>query len=109
MEPTAEQLKEQAKQARKEAAKATARAESLRKEAERKEIEERRAKAQADTEAHYTRMYEEIGQSLAGLNEAQHGIVYSAAWEHGHSSGYSVVESYYGDFAEMARKLIEAN
>src|SRR3954463_1229791 len=109
MEPTAEQLKEQAKQARKEAAEATARADSLRKEAQRKENQERRARAEAENEAHYARMYEEIGQPLAGLNAAQHGTVYAMAWEHGHSSGYGEVEIYYGDFAEMARKLIEAN
>lgn len=109
MEPTAEQLKEQAKQAREVAAEATARAKELRKMAERKEIEERRAKSEAEHENHYMRMYEEIGEPLAGLNETQHSVVYAVAWEHGHSSGYGEVEIYYGDFAEMARKLIEAN
>ena len=76
--------------------------------AERKaEREERRAKAAAEAKGHYDRMFTEIGQPLADLNEAQHGAVYSVAWEFGHSSGFAEVEGYYGDFAELARKIID--
>lgn len=76
--------------------------------ARRAEREAARAKEKAENEAHFARMFEEIGQPLAGLNAEQHSIVYAQAWEHGHACGYSEVENYYGDFAEMARKLIEA-
>lgn len=72
------------------------------------EREARQAAERARNEAHYALMLEEIGQPLAGLNEAQHGAVYAMAWEHGHASGYSEVENYYGDFAELARRVIEA-
>lgn len=34
--------------------------------------------------------------------EAVAGPVYRAAWEQGHSAGYSEVENYYIDFAELA-------
>jgi hypothetical protein len=67
-----------------------------------------RATEQAANEAHYAKMFDEIGQPLAGLNEAQHGVVYARAYEHGHSSGYDEVGEYYGEFAEMARKLLDA-
>lgn len=67
-----------------------------------------RAKAKAESEAHYARMYEEIGQPLAGLNEVQHSIVYAQAWEQGHSSGYEEVSGHYGELAELARRLLAA-
>jgi multidrug efflux pump subunit AcrA (membrane-fusion protein) len=76
--------------------------------ARREKFELARAAEAAAREAHYARMFDEIGQPLAGLNAEQHGIVYSQAWEQGHSSGYGEVETYYGEFAEMARKLIAA-
>jgi hypothetical protein len=106
---TAAELRARAADAR--AARITAEAEEreLTAAAQKAEYEERRAKEAAENAAHYQRMYDEIGQPLAGLNEAQHGIVYAQAWEQGHAYGYSEVESHYGDFAEMARKLIEAN
>jgi multidrug resistance efflux pump len=77
--------------------------------AKREKIELERAARQAAAEAHYAKMLDEIGRPLAGLNEAQHGIVYAAAYDQGHSSGYDEVEMYYGEFAEMARKLLAAN
>lgn len=74
------------------------------------EREERRAKEHAEREAHYAQMFEEIGRGVAGLNEAQHAIVYAAAWEQGrHSSGYSEVEMHYREFAEMARQILDAS
>lgn len=75
----------------------------------RAEREAAQAKRKAEAEEHYARMFSEIGQPLAGLNEAQHGIVYAQAYEQGHASGYDEVENYYGEYAEMARKMIEAN
>lgn len=74
--------------------------------AARKAAQEKRA---AEAKEHYDRMYFGIGQPLAGLNEAQHAIVYSQAWEQGHASGYEEVEDHYADLAEMARKLIAAS
>jgi hypothetical protein len=75
----------------------------------RAEREARRNKDAAERAEHADRMFTEIGQPLAGLNEAQHSEVYSVAWEHGHSSGFGDVEIYYGDFAELARKVIAAS
>jgi hypothetical protein len=77
--------------------------------ARREKLELARAARKAEAEAHYARMLDEIGRPDAGLNEAQHGIVYAVAYEQGHSSGYNEVEMYYGEFAEMARKLLAAN
>lgn len=77
--------------------------------AKRAEREAAQAKRKAESEAHYARMLDEIGQPLAGLNAEQHAIVYAMAYEQGHASGYDEVESYYGEFAEMARKLLAAN
>lgn len=81
----------------------------LRKDAKRIQQQERRAEEAQRRVDHRKKMFEEIGQPLAGLNEAQHGIVYSAAWVSGHSSGFGEVASYYEEFAEMARQIIEAN
>lgn len=80
---------------------------TARADARRSEREAAMAKRKAEQEAHYARMFDEIGSPLAGLNEAQHAIVYAQAWEQGHASGYEDVESHYGEYAEMARKLIE--
>lgn len=34
--------------------------------------------------------------------------VFALAWEHGHSSGYSEVESYYIDFAELVHVTVKS-
>lgn len=107
--PTSTELKAQAAAAREAVAQALTLADELTAAARKAEREERHAKERAEYEAHYTRMFEEVGQPLVGLNPAQHAIVYSQAWEQGHSSGYQEVESYYGDFAEAARKILDAN
>jgi hypothetical protein len=107
--PTSTELKAQAAAAREVARTAKAEAEALSAAAQKADHEERQAKTRAENAAHDNRMFEEIGQPLAGLNPAQHAIVYAQAWEQGHASGYSEVENYYGEYAEMARKLIEAN
>lgn len=103
-----EQLKTRAMELRAQASTTLAEAEDLFQEAKRLEREERQAKEAAERTAHYWRMYQEIGRPLAGLNEAQHDIVYGQAWDQGHASGFGEVKSYYGEFAEMARKLLEA-
>lgn len=104
----AEELRVQADAAKRAAQDATATAEKLAADVRKAEREERQAKEAAVHAAHYTRLYEDSGQPL-GLNEAQHGIVYALAWEQGHSSGYAEVEMYYGEFAELARKILAAN
>lgn len=106
--PTAAEMRAAATEAREAAKAALAAADQLAADARRVEREERQAKKRAENAAHYARMYDDIGQGVAGLNEAQHGIVYSKAWEHGHSSGYGEVESYYGEFAQMAREILDA-
>jgi membrane protein involved in colicin uptake len=105
--PTSAELRAQATAARDAARAAKEQADALAAAACKAELEERRAKTAAESAAHYARMYDEIGQPLAGLNKAQHGIVYSQAREQ--ASGYDEVESYYGEFAEMARKILDAN
>lgn len=65
----------------------------------------REAEAAAAKE-HFERMFTEIGQPLAGLTKDQHGAVYELAYQQGHSSGYDEVETYYGEFAELARKIL---
>jgi hypothetical protein len=105
---TAAELRAQAAEARRQAIAAGLKAEELFAAVRKAEREEAAAKVAAENEAHDKRMYTEIGQPLAGLNEAQHGIVYAQAWERGHASGFGDVESYYGEFAEMARKLLDA-
>lgn len=67
-----------------------------------------RAAESAAREAHYARMFDEIGRPLAGLNEAQRGIVYAQAYQDGHASGYDEVEQRYGELAELVRKVIAA-
>jgi hypothetical protein len=52
---------------------------------------------------HSAKMHEEYGE---GLNEGQHEVVYSQAWQQGHAYGFSEVESHYIDLAEMARRVI---
>lgn len=106
---TAAELLAQAETAAAEAQAASHKAEALRRQASKAALDERLAKERAENAAHYTRMYAEIGQPLAGLNEAQHGIVYSEAWTRGHAYGFSDVESHYSSLADMARKLLAAN
>ena len=72
------------------------------------EAAERAAAEAARHSEHYNLMFTEIGQPYAGLNEAQHGAVYALAYQHGHSAGEAEVEHYYGEFAELARKVLEA-
>ncbi len=90
-----------------EAARLQEKIEQAKKEKQRAEREERMAKAKAEHDAHYKKMYEESGKPFAGLNEAQHAIVYNQAYMQGHAHGYGEVESCYGDLAEMARKVLE--
>ena len=75
----------------------------------RAKFELARAAEEAAREAHYARMFDEIGKPLAGLNSEQHFIVYAMAYEQGHASGYDEVARHYDEFAELARKLIQAN
>jgi hypothetical protein len=89
------------------AKKETAQAQEMLAQTRKLEREEAQAKERAENAAHYAKMFEEQS-GVSGLNEAQHGIVYSLAWEQGHSSGFSEVEFYYGEFAEMARKVLDA-
>jgi len=86
-----------------------AKAIEIRKAEERAARQARLEKAATEQKAHAVRLFEEIGRPLAGLNAKQHGEVYAMAWEQGHASGYSEVEMHYGDFAELARKIIESN
>lgn len=106
---TAAELQKMAKDLQAQADEASREAQSLIAAAKEAERQEQRKKVAAESIAHRERMYFEIGQPLAGLNEAQHGIVYARAYDQGHAYGYSEVEMYYGELAEMARKLLDAN
>lgn len=105
---TAAELKAQADKLASEARAAEQAAKDLRAQARDQERRERMEKRAREHTEHCAKMYAEIGQPLAGLNEAQHNIVYAVAYEQGHSSGYSEVEAYYDEYAEMARKLLAA-
>lgn len=74
----------------------------------RKAREAMQALVKAEADEHYARMRDEIGRPLAGLNDDQHATVYAVAYDMGGASGFDEVEHYYGRFAEMARKVIEA-
>lgn len=73
----------------------------------KQEREARMAARKAEQENHIERMFAEYAEPF-GVPRAVADKVYSLAWEHGHSSGYSEVENYYQDFAELARVAYEA-
>lgn len=56
--------------------------------------------------AHDEEMYDNYGD---GLSKDQHLVVYSLAWQHGHSSGVDEVREYYREFAQFARDLLDAD
>ncbi len=75
------------------------------------------AKAKAEREARWAaqraeqanrsiKMFEEYAEPFGVPREVAESV-YSLAWSHGHASGYSEVENYYQDFAELARKAYE--
>lgn len=105
---TAADLRAEAERAEADAAEATQRAFNLREDAKRVALAERRAAEAKAHNEHNDKMYDEIGQPIAGLSRAQHEIVYSAAWSHGHSSGFDEVANYYGEFADFARNVLDA-
>lgn len=113
--PTIQDLKDQAAAARDEARaaedaarEAKVKARKLADAARHAEREEQRAKERAENDAHYNRMFEEIGQPVGGFNAQQHDIIYAKAWEDGHASGYTEVEGHYGELAYMARQILDA-
>lgn len=105
---TAAELRAKADAARDALRSAQEEADRLATEALRAEYEETQAIELTRRATHCDRMYAEIGQPL-GLNEAQHGIVYSLAWEKGHPSGYNNVTYRYEELAELARAVLAAN
>lgn len=107
--PTAAEIRAKANAARDALRAAQEEADRLSAEALRAEYQERRAKEARENSEHSNRMYAEIGQPLAGLNKAQHGIVYALAWQQGHASGYDEVTGHYEELAEMAREILDAN
>lgn len=104
---TAAELKAQAGKLASEARAAEQAAKELRAQARDQERRERMEKRAREAKEHYDRMYSKIGQPLAGLTEAQHSIVYTMAYDRGHSSGYEEIEGHYGELAEMARRIID--
>lgn len=67
----------------------------------------RMAARAAEAKAHTDRMFAEYAEPF-GVPRAVADKVYSLAYEHGHASGYSDIENYYQDFAELARVAYEA-
>ncbi len=59
-----------------------------------------RAKKEAQEEADHQKKMEKI-HGLTGHPKAQ--VLYSLAWQMGHSSGYSEVECYYNDMAVLLK------
>jgi hypothetical protein len=55
---------------------------------------------------HDEEMYIKYGD---GISKDQHLVIYSMAYQHGHSAGDSEVEQYYKEFADFARDLLDAD
>jgi len=109
MAKSAAALREEALRLSHEATEQQEKAKRLLAEARKAEREERQAKERAENHAHYLKMQAE-GAELSGLNEAQHAIVYSKAWSRGHDEGgYHAIEGHYGELAQMAREILDAN
>lgn len=56
--------------------------------------------------AHDEQMYQRHGDVLS---KDQHVVVYSLAYQHGHSAGYGEVEQYYISYVDFAVQLLEAD
>lgn len=94
-----EQMEQQARELNEQIAAAkTARAKA--------EREARMAAQKAERDAHIERMFMKYAEPF-GVPRSVSDRAYSLAWEHGHSSGYSQVENYFQDFAELARVAYE--
>lgn len=75
--------------------------------ARRAELRAAREAEAAGVKALADRLYQEIVAQF-GMPRSVGDAVWALAWEHGHSSGFSDVENYYGDFAELALKVWNA-
>jgi hypothetical protein len=68
--------------------------------------EARLAAQRAEQDNHIAKMFAEHAEPF-GVPRSVSDKAYALAWEHGHSSGYSEVENYFQDFAELARVAYE--
>ena len=75
--------------------------------ARKAEREARQAAAAKERIDHAAQMYADHAEPF-GIPANVAGAIYNLAYEHGHASGYSEVENYYGDFAEVARLAFAA-
>lgn len=75
-------------------------------EAERQARAARMAARKAERENHIERMFVEYAEPF-GVPRSVSDKAYALAWEHGHASGYSEVESYFQDFADLAHVAYE--
>ena len=73
----------------------------------RAEREARQAAAAKERADHAAQMYADHAEPF-GIPASVASAIYSLAYEHGHASGYSEVENYYGDFAGLVRVAFEA-
>jgi hypothetical protein len=102
---TAAELRNQALAAQATASEAGDRAKELLAQARKIEREERQAEEKRRADASYAET-REIGNDY-GFTDQQHGIVYSLAYEDGHSGGYGEVRELYGKYADFAKSLLD--
>lgn len=105
---TAAQLTAEAEAAGQAARAAQEQAAALRAQAAQARYAERRAAQEAARQALSDRLYTEVGEPLAGLNQAQHALVFDRAWSQSKSEGDHGVEATYGELAELARATLAA-
>jgi predicted solute-binding protein len=100
---TANELRDQAATARAMAQKAADEADVLSRQARAAENAERAAKHAEIYANHSSRVFGELGYELTAK---QHELIYSAAYERSHSSGFGEVEDTYSDLADLVRQCL---
>jgi RecG-like helicase len=100
---TANELRAQAAAARVAADAKLAEAQALADQARRAENAERAAKHAEIYANHSSRVFEAFGYELTAK---QHELIYSAAYERSHSSGFGEVEDTYSDLADLVRQCL---
>lgn len=100
---TAKELRAQAEAAIQAAEEAQNRADALAAQARSAEECEAAQRRTDEYAAHSNQMFDQLGYELTAK---QHEIIYSKAYEMGHSAGSDEVEIHYSDLADLARQIL---